>query len=93
VYADPDLTVKLTFAENMDQAVQPLPSDFVLTVDDVVKTIYTITWISATELAIDYSEALLACTIVGLRYSTKSSRFLSLLDELVTPFDLIITAP
>lgn len=90
---DPDLSVTLNFAEDMDQTVQPLPADFVLSCDDVVKTIDTVTWVGARELAIDYSEVALAPTIVALRYSTKSSLFLSLLDELITPFDLIITAP
>lgn len=92
-YADPILTITLTFAEDMDQTVAPDTTDFVLTVDDVVKTLATSIWQDARNIELEYSEATLAPTVVDLRYSAKSINFLSVLDELVTPFDLEITAP
>jgi len=93
VYADPVLTVAIDFPEAMDQTAQPLPGDFVLTVDDVVKPIASLSWISALTMTLLYSEAVLGPTVVKLRFSTKSPLFRSVLGEIVTPFDLVITAP
>lgn len=92
-YADPLLDVVLTFGENMDQTSQPLPGDFVLDVDGVDKVPILITWDSATELSIHYSEAVLGPTIVRCRYSTINPDFESALFEKVTPFDILVTAP
>lgn len=88
-YADPLLTVTLVFSENMDQTEKPDPSDFVLTVDDVVKTIATTTWDDATHFISTYSEGTLGPSVVEVRYPTKVPEFLSIAGELVTPFDLI----
>lgn len=90
-YIDPDMTLTLTFGETMDQTVVPVPADFVLTVDDVVKVPSDVHWTGATTCVLDYSEVALAPNDVHLRFSTKTPLFLSILDELVTPFDLFIT--
>lgn len=92
-YADPALDVVLTFGENMDQTSQPLPADFVLDVDGVAKTPDTVTWDSATELSVEYSEVALGPTAVRCRYSTINPDFESALFEKVTPFDILVTAP
>lgn len=92
-YVDPALEVVLTFGESMDQTSEPLPGDFVFDVDGVEKTPVSVTWDSATELSIEYSEATLSPTAVRCRYSTQNPDFLSVAGELVTPFDILVTAP
>ncbi len=92
-YADPLLDVVLTFGENMDQTSQPLPGDFILDVDGTLKVPIFITWDSATELSIHYSEAILAPTVVRCRYSTINPNFVTVAGEVVTPFDILVTAP
>lgn len=92
-YVDPALDVVLTFAENMDQTSQPLPGDFVLDVDGTLKTPINITWDSATELSVEYSEVALGPTAVRCRYSKINPDFESALFEKVTPFDILVTAP
>ncbi len=92
-YADPAFEVVLTFGENMDQTSQPLPADFVIDIDGVEKTPDTVTWDSATELSLDYNEAVLGPTVVRCRYSKINPDFESALFEKVTPFDILVTAP
>lgn len=92
-YADPALEVVLTFAEDMDQTSQPLPGDFVLDVDGTEKTPDTVTWDSATELSLNYSEVALGPAAIRCRYSTINPDFKSVLLEKVTPFDILVTAP
>ena len=92
-YADPALDVVLTFGENMDQTSEPLPGDFVLDVDGVLKTPIAVAWDSATELSVEYSEAVLGPTVVRCRYSTINPDFESALFEKVTPFDILVAAP
>lgn len=92
-YVDPALEVVLTFGESMDQTSEPLPGDFVFVVDGVDKTPISVTWDSATELAIGYDEAVLSPTVVRCRFSTKNSDFLSVAGEIVTPFDILVDAP
>ena len=77
----------------MDQTSEPLPGDFVLDVDGVEKTPDSLAWDSATELSLQYSEAVLAPTVVRCRYSTINPDFESALFEKVTPFDILVTAP
>lgn len=92
-YADPLLTITLTFPENMDLGDEPPATDFVLTVDDVVKTVLDKQYTDATHFELTYSEGTLGPSVVEVRYSRKSALFQSALEELVTPFDMIITAP
>lgn len=92
-YADPLLDAVLTFGENMNQTSQPLPGDFVLVVDGVEKVPILITWDSATELSIEYSEAILGPTVVRCRYSAINPDFETALFEKVTPFDILGTGP
>ena len=92
-YADPLLDVVLTFGENMNQASQPLPGEFVLDVDGTLKTPILVTWDTATECSLHYSEAVLGAAVVRCRYSTKNSDFVSAAGEVVTPFDILVTAP
>lgn len=92
-YADPLLDVVLTFGENMNQVTQPLPGDFVLDVDGTLKTPVLVTWDSATELSLHYSEAVLGPTVVRCRYSSINPLFETSLGEKVTPFDILVTAP
>ncbi len=92
-YADPLLTLVITFGEDMDQTVEPLPAEFVIVVDGVSKTPISFTWDSATQCTITYSEGVLGPTVVRLRYPAGSARFLSLLAERVTPFDFLTTGP
>lgn len=89
-YVDPNLAITLTFGESMDQTVVPLPAQFVLTCNDVVKVPDTVSWDDATHLSIDYAEAVLTVDLCYLRYMAKDPNFLSVLDELVTPFDLLV---
>lgn len=69
----------------------PLPAQFVITCNDVDKTPDSVTWDDATHLSVDYSEADLTVEECWLRYSAKSPLFLSVADELITPFDLRVT--
>lgn len=92
-YADPLLTLVITFGEDMDQTVEPLPAEFVIVVDGVSKTPITFLWDSATQCTLTYSEAVLGPVVVRLRYPTGSSRFRSVLLELVTPFDFLTSGP
>ena len=92
-YADPLLDVVLTFGENMNQAVQPLPGAFVLDVDGTLKTPILVTWDSATECSLHYSEAILGAAAVRCRFSTIDPLFESAAGEKVTPFDILVTAP
>jgi len=92
-YADPLLDVVLTFGENMDVGVQPPPGAFVFDVDGTLKTPVLVTWDDATHLSIHYNEVTLGPTVVRCRYSTSGEDFISALGELVTPFDILVTAP
>lgn len=92
-YVDPALDVVLTFSETMDETEQPLPGDFVFDVDGVEKTPITVTWDSATELSIQFDEAVLSPTVVRCRYSTINEDLRNVALEVVTPFDILVTAP
>ncbi len=92
-YADPALDVVLTFGENMTQGTEPDPTDFVLDVDDVMKTPDSVQWDSATELSLHYAEATLGPSVIRCRFDRKNILFESVLHELVTPFDILVTAP
>ena len=87
-YVDPLFDMLLSFDEDMDQTIFPLPAEFILTIDDIEQTISAVTWDDATTLSVEYSEAVLNPIVASLRYPTSSPRFLSVLGELVTPFDL-----
>ena len=76
----------------MDQTVVPLPAQFALTCNDIVKVPDTVSWDDATHLSIDYAEAVLGVDPCRLRYPAKDVNFLTVHDELVTPFDIIVTA-
>jgi len=93
VYADPTLTITLTFPETMSEVTTPVPGDFVIIVDDVEKTPLDVEWGMVNDLAITYDEAILGPTAVRLRFPTKTDLFISDLDELITPFDLLVSAP
>lgn len=90
-YADPLLDIVLLFGENMIIATEPDPADFVLDVDGTDKVPVNITWDSATQLSIEYSEAVLGPSAVRCRYSTINPDFESALFEKVTPFDILVT--
>lgn len=92
-YADPLLTVTLTFGETMDQTTKAPPGDFVLVVDDVEKIPISTIWDDANDFTMTYSEATLGAAVVRCRYSAKNPLMLSVLGELVTPFDILVTAP
>lgn len=92
-YADPVLDVVLTFGESMDQTSEPLPGDFIFDVDGTLKTPISVDWDSATELSVQYDEAVLGPTVVRCRFSAKNPDFLSIAGEVVTPFDILVTAP
>ena len=84
--------VTVTFGEDMDQTVAPVAADFNLELDGVPKVPTAVHWTTATTLVLDYSEALLDPALVELRFSTKTDQFLSVLGELVTPFDIEVIA-
>lgn len=92
-YVDPALDVVLTFAGAMDQTEQPLPGDFVFDVDGVEKTPISVTWDSATELSIQFDEAVLNPTVVRCRYSKINDDLRNVALEVITPFDILVTAP
>lgn len=92
-YGDPVLDVVLTFGEAMDQTEEPLPGDFVFDVDGVEKTPISVTWDSATELSIQYDEATLGPSVVRCRYSKVNEDLRNIALEVVTPFDILVTAP
>lgn len=92
-YADPDLTFDLQFSENMDQTATPPTSSIIIEVDGVEKEPDNLTWQSATNILVDYAEAVLGPTVVRCRFSAKHDDFLSVAGELVTPFDILIPAP
>jgi len=87
------LTITLTFPETMSEVTTPVPADFVIIVDDVEKTPLGVEWGMVNDLSITYSEALMTPTVVKLRFSKKTDKFISVLDELITPFDLLVSAP
>jgi len=85
--------VELYFTEDMSILSEPIPADFVLTVDDVVKTALSSSWFDLHQLTLTYDEAILGPTVVKVRFSTKNPDFISVAGEIVTPFDLVITPP
>ena len=92
-YVDPLLTCNLIFTEDMSILSEPIPADFVLTVDDVVKTVLSSSWLDLHTLTLTYNEAVLGPGVVRVRFSTKNPDFISVAGEIVTPFDMVITAP
>jgi len=86
------LTVVLTFEPSMDETTEPPISSFVIDVDDVEKTPDSVAWLTPHEFSLNYSEAALGPSVIKCRFSTKSPLFLSLTGELVTPFDILVTA-
>ena len=68
IYDDPDLSLCITFAEDMNTALLPAASTFSLIVDDVPKTPDTLAWLNDRVLSIDYSEAALGPSVVDLDY-------------------------
>jgi len=91
-YVDPNLAITLVFDENMDQTVVPLPAQFILTCNGILKIADSIAWDDATHLSVDYSEAILDVDPCLLRYKAKNINFLSVAGELVTPFEILIAA-
>jgi len=77
----------------MDVGVEPLPGVFTFIVDGVEKTPTAIVWDDATHLALEYDEAVLGPTVVRCRLSAKDPLLRSQPGELVTPFDILVTAP
>lgn len=92
-YIDPMFSLDLTFGENMNQVTKPDASEFVFLVDGVEKVPTDEIWSSATVFNLQFSEALLAPTVVRCRYKTKNPDFESSLGEVVTPFDILSAAP
>ena len=90
-YADPILSVQLDWNEVMIDGVEPLPAEFEFLVDGVPKTPTTFIWNTTTQCTLTYSEALLGPSVVRNRYQTSSPRLLSVLGELVTPFDQLVS--
>ena len=90
-YVDPLLDVVLTFDEPMFDGITPPPGVFTLDVDGTDKTPTTLTWDSTTELSIEYSEVILAPTVVRCRLPAKHNDLKSNTSELVTPFDILVT--
>lgn len=89
-YGDPVLDVRVTFAVDMDQTVQPLASELVITVDGAPHDPSAVNWDDATHLDLEYSEALLGPTDVELAYPAMFPNFLSLQGQPVFPFDIIV---
>lgn len=85
--------MNLTFTDDMSIATQPIPADFVLTVDDVEKTALSSTWFDLHKLTLTYNEVTLNPSNVSVRFSTKNPDFISVAGEVVTPFDILITPP
>jgi len=81
------------FVEDMDQTTAPPVGDFVIWVDGMDKTPITAAWTGARNFTLTYSETVLGPSVVRTRFATKNPLFLSVLGELVTPFDILITAP
>jgi len=77
----------------MDSGVTPDPSTLVVIVDDVAKTPTSVAWDDGTHVTFSFDEVALGPAVVTCRYSTKDPDFRSNLDELVTPFDMAVTAP
>ena len=92
-YSDPLLSVVLTFGETMNQTKEPLPAEFVFDVDGTEKTPINAAWDSATEFSIEYEEVTLGPSIVRCRYSAINPDFVTAAGEVVTPFDILVTAP
>lgn len=85
--------MELYFTDDMSIASEPIPADFVLTVDDVVKTVLSSSWLDLHQLTLTFNEAVLGPSVVKVRFSTKNPDFISVAGEIVTPFDLVITPP
>lgn len=88
-YADPDLTLVVTFPVAMDQTVQPAPGHFVIDVDGVPKTPDSLGWTDPLTLTLPYSEAVLGPSVVRLQYPLQLPNFKSLQGQPVFPFDLL----
>ena len=90
-YADPTLTMVLTFPVAMDQTVIPLIGQFVAEVDGVPKAPGTVVWNDATHMTLTYLEAVLGPAVVRLQYDQMFPNFVSLDAQPVFPFDLLLT--
>ncbi len=84
------MTVTLNFDEDMDQTVEPLTSDLSIDVDGVGKEPDSLNWVSATQMVIEYSEAVLGPVIVRLVLDQFSSTFRALNLLRVAPFDMLL---
>ncbi len=88
-YSDPNLGLDLTFPQAMDQTVSPAVADLIILVDGVPKTPDSLEWFTATEMTLDYSEALLGPSVLRLQYPLMAPNFISLVGQPVFPFDLL----
>jgi len=87
------MQVYLNFGETMDNGPKPLASDFIVNIDGVDKDPISTGWASNTQLTISLTVPGLTPAVVRCRFFAKTSMFHSALGELVTPFDILITAP
>lgn len=92
-YGDPNLGITIDFAEDMDQTAEPPMAFWKIDVDGVNKTPDSGAWVDARQYGLAYAEAVLGPTDIRLHWQTKHPDLLSVLDELVTPFNILLTAP
>ena len=67
-YDDPDLSLCITFSEDMNTALKPDPDKFSVIVDGIPKEPDSLTWLNDRVLSFDYSEAILNPTVVNLDF-------------------------
>lgn len=91
-YADPDLTIVITFQSAMDQTVTPLTSEMNIYANDVLKAPDGIAWQTATKLNLIYSEAALPPDY-DVELPAATDRLRSLIQTVIPPFRLDTLGP
>ena len=89
-YVDPGLVIQIFFPVDMDQTVEPLPAQFIITADAVPKTPDSLGWTDATTMTLTYNEVALDPSVVRLAYPNMLPNFISLAGQPVFPFDLLL---
>lgn len=90
-YPDPIFVTSVDFSIEMDRTIEPIASDFILTVDGVEKTITDIQWFAPGFLSMTFSEPGLTPTNARIRFITPTPRLRTAALQQACPFDL--TAP
>jgi len=87
-YADPNLSIVITFQSAMDQGVQPFPFEFTIYANDVTKTPDSLNWTSATTMLINYAEAGLGVGPFDIQLPAATDRLRCLAGSVIPAFRL-----